>query len=194
MLGCFSHIPLFVTPGMAAHQAALSTEFSRQEYRRGLPRPPLRDLPNLLKPAPLMSPSLVGGFFTTSAIWEVFQIPQQAPAKPSLPIKKLEDPQNIPTLDHRLWSKFSLQFRSVQLMNGWLSPPSHRRQCDSCGETPASDTTHGPAGTPGHDLPGSTRPPFTPPTRTTTLIHHLNRTEEEEEERGAAKRLPGQQV
>ena len=139
-----------------------------------------------------MSPSLAGGFFTTSAIWEVFQIPQQALAKPSLPIKKLQDPQNIPALDPRLYSKFSLQFRSVQLTNGWLSPPSHR---DSCGETPASDTTHGPAGTPGHDLPGSTRPPFTPPTRTTMLIHHLNRTKEEEEEDwGAAKRLPGQQV
>ena len=34
-----SRVQLFVTPQTAAHQAPLSTEFSRQEYWRGLPLP-----------------------------------------------------------------------------------------------------------------------------------------------------------
>ena len=49
-----------------AHQAPLSMEFSRQEYRSGLPCPPPGDLPYLgIEPASLMSPALAGGFFTT---------------------------------------------------------------------------------------------------------------------------------
>ena len=35
-----------MTPWTIAHQALLSTEFSRQEYWSGLPFPPPRDLPN----------------------------------------------------------------------------------------------------------------------------------------------------
>ena len=41
-----SHVLLFVTPWIAAHQAPLSTGFSRQEYWSGLPFPPAGDLPN----------------------------------------------------------------------------------------------------------------------------------------------------
>ena len=41
-----SHTQLFVTPWTAAHQAPLSTEFSRQEYWSGLPLPPPGDLPD----------------------------------------------------------------------------------------------------------------------------------------------------
>jgi len=42
-------------------------EFSRQEYRSGLPCPPPGDLPNPgIKPASLVSPALAGKFFTTS--------------------------------------------------------------------------------------------------------------------------------
>ena len=42
--------------------------FSRQEYCSGLLCRPPRDLSNPgIKPAPLMSPALAGGFFTTSA-------------------------------------------------------------------------------------------------------------------------------
>ena len=45
--------------------------FSRQEYWTGLPFPPPGDLPNPeTEPVSLMSPALVGGFFTTSATWE----------------------------------------------------------------------------------------------------------------------------
>ena len=41
-----SRVWLFVTPWTVAHQAPLFMGFSRQEYWRGLPCPPLRDLPN----------------------------------------------------------------------------------------------------------------------------------------------------
>ena len=46
--------------------------FSRQDYWSGLPFPPPGDLPDpRIKPMTLMSPALAGGFFTTSATWEV---------------------------------------------------------------------------------------------------------------------------
>ena len=45
--------------------------FSRQEYCSGLPFPSPGDLPNPgIEPKSLMSPELVGRFFTTSATWE----------------------------------------------------------------------------------------------------------------------------
>ena len=45
--------------------------FSRQEYWSGLPFPSPGDLPDSgIEPACLTSPSLTGGFFTTSAAWE----------------------------------------------------------------------------------------------------------------------------
>ena len=45
--------------------------FSRQEYWNGLPCPPPGDLPDPgIKPMSLMSPALVGRFFTTGATWD----------------------------------------------------------------------------------------------------------------------------
>ena len=41
-----SCIQLFATPWTVAHQAPLSTGFSRQEYWSGLPFPSPEDLPN----------------------------------------------------------------------------------------------------------------------------------------------------
>ena len=41
-----SHVRLFVTPWMAAHQAPLTMGFSRQENWRRLPFPPPEDLPD----------------------------------------------------------------------------------------------------------------------------------------------------
>ena len=41
-----SHVQLFATPWTVAHQASLSTGFSRQEYWSGLPFPSPGDLPN----------------------------------------------------------------------------------------------------------------------------------------------------
>ena len=66
-----SRVQLFVTPWTVALQAPLSMSLSRQEYWRGLPCPPPGDLPDPgVKPASLMFPALLGGFFTTSVTWE----------------------------------------------------------------------------------------------------------------------------
>ena len=52
--------------GTVAHQAPLSTGFSRQEYWSGLPFPPPGDLPDPgIEPASPVSPALTGRFFTT---------------------------------------------------------------------------------------------------------------------------------
>ena len=70
MLTRFSHVQLFAALWTVAHQAPLSLGFSRQEYWGGWPCPPLRDLPDPgVEPASLRSPSLAGGFFTTSTTW-----------------------------------------------------------------------------------------------------------------------------
>ena len=62
---------LFATPCTSALQAPLSIEFSRQEYRSGLPFPIPGNLPNPeIKPT---SPALAGKFFTT-----------EPPGKPTL--------------------------------------------------------------------------------------------------------------
>ena len=61
-----SHVQLFVTPLTVAHQAPLSTEFSRQEYWSRLPFPSLEDLTNPgIEPTSLAYPVLAGRFFTT---------------------------------------------------------------------------------------------------------------------------------
>ena len=57
-------------PWTAAHQAPLSTGFSRQEYWSALPFPSPGRLPDPgIETASLVSPALAGGFFTTSATW-----------------------------------------------------------------------------------------------------------------------------
>ena len=43
----------------------------KKEYWSGLLCPPPEDVPDPgIEPAPLMSPALAGGFFTTSSTWE----------------------------------------------------------------------------------------------------------------------------
>ena len=60
-----------MTPWTVARQAPLSLGYSRQEYWSGLPCPSPGDLPNTgVELASLLSPTLTGGFFTTSATWE----------------------------------------------------------------------------------------------------------------------------
>ena len=58
-----SCVGLFATSWTITHQAPLSMEFSRQEYRSGLPFPSPGDLHDPgIKP---VSPALAGRFFTT---------------------------------------------------------------------------------------------------------------------------------
>ena len=71
MLSCFSHVQLFVTLWIVAHQAPLSMEFSKQEHWSGLPCPSPGDLPYPgIEPMSLTFSALAGGFFTTSATQE----------------------------------------------------------------------------------------------------------------------------
>ena len=70
--------PILCVPGPKdqAHQAPLTMGFSRQEYWSGLPCPPPGDLSDPgIEPTSLRSPALVGGFFTTRAIWEAPCVP-----------------------------------------------------------------------------------------------------------------------
>ena len=67
MLNHFSCVRLLVTHWTVAHQAPLSLGFSRQEYRSGLPCPPLGDLPNTgIKPMSPVSPALQVDFLLLS--------------------------------------------------------------------------------------------------------------------------------
>ena len=66
----------FATPWTVALQDPLSVGFPRQEYWSRLPFPSPGDLPNLR--IELMSPALVGGFFTT-----------EPPGKPAVEINTL---------------------------------------------------------------------------------------------------------
>ena len=71
----FSHVQLFETLWTVAFQDPLSIEFSRQEYRSGLPCPPAGDLPNPgTEPTSLASPALADEFFTTGATWEALPL------------------------------------------------------------------------------------------------------------------------
>ena len=66
VLSHFSHVRLFVTLWTVACQAPLSMGFSRQEYWSVLPFPTPRNLSNPeIEPVSVVSPALVGGFFTT---------------------------------------------------------------------------------------------------------------------------------
>ena len=54
-------------PGSSTHK--------NQEYWSGVPFPAPGNLPNPgIKPTSLASPALAGGFFTTSATWEAYQV------------------------------------------------------------------------------------------------------------------------
>ena len=71
MVSYFSYVQFFATLWTVAHQTPLSMRFSRQEYWNELPCPPPGDLPNPgIDLTSLRSPTLAGGFFTTSATRE----------------------------------------------------------------------------------------------------------------------------
>ena len=66
-----SSILAWEIPWTVAHQAPLSTGFSRQEYWSRWPCSTPGDLPDPgMGPEFLASPVLEGGFFTTSTTWE----------------------------------------------------------------------------------------------------------------------------
>ena len=68
----FIVIPNSVTPWTVIHQVSLSMGFSRQEYWSGLTCLSPGNLPDPgMEPTSLISPALAGGFFITSATWEI---------------------------------------------------------------------------------------------------------------------------
>ena len=92
-----SHVPLFVTPWTAAHQAPLSMRFSRQVYWSGWPFPPPGDAPNPgIKPKFLMSPASIGRFFASSATWEAHN-------KACIFIKSIEEAMGSSRWSFPLW-------------------------------------------------------------------------------------------
>ncbi|CAI9158999.1 unnamed protein product [Rangifer tarandus platyrhynchus] len=79
--------------GTVAAQALLSIGFSRQQYWRGLPFLPPRDLPDPgIESASLMSPALVGGFFTTSTTWKALCYGHKANTVLTGPKSRCEQP------------------------------------------------------------------------------------------------------
>ena len=71
VLSHFSRVHLFATPWTVAHEAPLSTGFSRQEYWSGLPFSSPGSLPDPgIEPTSLVSPALAGEFFIVSTTWE----------------------------------------------------------------------------------------------------------------------------
>ena len=91
-----SHVRLFATLWTVAHQAPLSTVFSRQEYWSGLPFPSPGDLPNPgIEPR---SPSL------------------QADALTSEPLGK---PCRTPNVVPKIKENGQLMFKSSELLNGF---------------------------------------------------------------------------
>ena len=71
ILSHFSRVQLFATSWTVALQAPVSMGFSRQEYQSVLLCPPPGTHPDTGMEPMLLTPSApVGGFFTTSTIWE----------------------------------------------------------------------------------------------------------------------------
>ena len=83
VLSRFSPVQLFATLWTVAHQAPLSTGFSRQEYWCGLPCPPPGDLPDPgIEPASPVAPCILAGGFS---ITEPPGKPKEKPACPYFP-------------------------------------------------------------------------------------------------------------
>ena len=67
----YCRVRLFAAPWPVAHQAPASMEFSRQGYWSGLPLLSPGYLPNPgIETTSLVSPALVGRFFTIRTTWE----------------------------------------------------------------------------------------------------------------------------
>ena len=91
----FSHIRLFATPWMVAHQVPLSMGFSEQEYCSGLPCLPLGDLPDPgMKPESSASPELWADSLLLSLLGSLFV---------SLPLSKVSPRYQAHTSSYFWW-------------------------------------------------------------------------------------------
>ena len=100
---CFSHVWLFGTLWIIAHQAPLSVGFSRQEYWSGLSCPPPEDLLDPgMEPRSLDSPVLAGGFFTTSTTWKAHMVQNDHQSKLTSVTTQLQF-----SCDEHFWDLFS---------------------------------------------------------------------------------------
>ena len=107
----------FATPWTAAHQASLSTEFSRQEHGSGLLFPSPGELPNPgIEPT---SPALIGRFFTTAPpgkLWFILRRREEP----------LSGPHEVPTHPESLQGdKMSKSCAGHACLHGasWCSEP-----------------------------------------------------------------------
>ena len=74
VLSGFCRVQLFVALWIVFQEATQSMGFSGQEYWSGFLCPPPGDLLNpAFKPPSLISPTLAGRFYTTSATWEAHE-------------------------------------------------------------------------------------------------------------------------
>ena len=111
----FSRVQLFETLWTVAHQALLSTGFSRQEYWSGLPRPSAGDLPNPRLNLSLMSPVLAGGF-----------LPLATPGKPDcLWLDLNSSSQVVGRTLSGMWAVFKVRTIQVQGPKPRASVKSH---------------------------------------------------------------------
>ena len=123
VLGHFSRVQFFVILWTIAHQVLLSVAFSRQEYWSGLPCPSPGDLPNPgIELTSLMSPTLAGRFFTTSATWE-------APKKHTAE-KYLVEWKDVQLLSLAPW--FSIRVWNLPNILFWSLLPEHAKCIISC--------------------------------------------------------------
>ena len=105
VLSRFSCVWLFVTLWTVALQAPLSLGFCGQEYWSGMSCPPPGDLSEPgIEPAPLMSPALAGGFFTSSATWEVDNNMKQSEESCPLSSASSWSPSSVPSWQE--WAEF----------------------------------------------------------------------------------------
>ena len=131
MYQLLNHVQLCATPWTVAHQASLPMGFPRQEYCRRLPFP-TADLPDAgIKSSSLASPVLAGGFFTTSATWEVEAGMATHSSIPAWRIPWTEEPGRLQAMgSHRVEHDCSdLAHRVNYPFPGFRLPPSRAPRC-----------------------------------------------------------------
>ena len=108
MLSCFSHVWLFATPWTVAHQAPLSTEFSRQEYWSGLPCPSPGDLPD-------------PGIEPKSPTLQAHSLPFEPPGKPYIFLVGISNAMLCSQCSLSVLYHFALSHSVMFTLTPWLS-------------------------------------------------------------------------